>query len=111
MDEPNPQREWDTRKPVPFGVATGLRKTTQDVHDPFRGLSVPLFGYPAMGHISTQDPECVMQDFVAIVAYDEVCAYLAGDGSFGIVAERYAWDAKDCGFFLKPATIRDDHRC
>jgi len=48
------------------------------------------------------------QDLVLVVADQDVGAFFAGDGAFGVMAQGDAGDAEDGGCFLQPATVGED---
>src|SRR5438552_1368627 len=78
-------------------------------HDPFRRPSIPLLRHLATGHISFQNPERAVQDVIPTVSYNEVRANLTGNRALGIMAQRNAWNPKNCRFFLQASAIGDNH--
>ncbi len=62
-------------------------KLAQDFNDSVRSMTIPPIGHLTRRNVPFQNLARMMQDFLTIVANDDVRAHLAGDGPLGIVAK------------------------
>ena len=68
-------------------------------------MPIPLFRDPPGPARPVQDGLGRRQDFFLVIADQDVGAFLAGDGAFGVMAQGDAEDAEDGGFFLQAAAV------
>ncbi len=77
----------------------------QNLHNPLRRMPIPLFRDPPGPARPVQDGLGRRQDFFFVIADQDVGAFFAGDGAFGVMAQGDAEDAEDGGFFLQAAAV------
>jgi len=68
-------------------------------------MPIPLFRDPPGPTRPVQDGLGRRQDFVLVIADQDVGAFFAGDGAFGVMAQGDAGDAENGGFFMQAAAV------
>ena len=99
---PNQSCPPSTRRVLTFPLPLARH---QNLHNPLRRMPIPLFRDQHGPARPVQDGLGRRQDFFLVIADQDVGAFFAGDGAFGVMAQGDAGYAEDGGFFLQAAAV------